>query len=172
MKSWRRKAKENEEPTGSEALVDQEEAVTLVRKEDVDKAGRGREEPGVLLGYGSRFDGKVVFEGKAQVDGEFVGDIRSEGALVVGKKSVVEGSIAVDSATIFGQVSGTVTTRSTLELKADSRVTGDLNVNALIVERGAFFEGTVKMANKTAEPVGRSGLGAGVPIDPPGKSKK
>ena len=38
-----------------------------------------------LLGPGSSFEGKLVFEGTVQVEGVFTGEIRSKDTLVIGK---------------------------------------------------------------------------------------
>lgn len=117
--------------------------MALLRKEDIDQPGsRGA---GALLGRGSRFEGKLTFEGTVEIEGQFVGDIISRGHLTVGKDAKVEGTIQVQSAVFSGEVGGSITTAGALELKSTARVTGDLNVETLVVEKGAFFEGTVKM---------------------------
>lgn len=117
--------------------------MALLRKEDIDQPGsRGT---GALLGRGSRFEGKLTFEGTVEIEGQFVGDIISRGHLTVGKDAKVEGTIQVQSAVFSGEVGGSITTAGALELKSTARVTGDLNVETLVVEKGAFFEGTIKM---------------------------
>ncbi len=106
---------------------------------------------GALLGRGSRFEGKLTFEGTVEIEGQFVGDIISRGQLIVGQEAKVEGTIQVQSAVISGEVGGSVTTAGALELKSTARVTGDLSVESLVVEKGAFFEGTVKMRKGGAQ---------------------
>lgn len=120
--------------------------VALLRKEEmeVQPASVGTD-TGALLGRGTRFEGKLTFEGTVRIDGAFVGDIVSDGRLLVGQGATVEGTLAVESAVISGQVNGTVTTTGALELKSTARVTGELQVASLLVEKGAFFEGNVKM---------------------------
>lgn len=100
---------------------------------------------GALLGKGSRFEGKLTFEGTVQIDGEFVGEITSMGSLILGENAQVDGKISIGSAVLSGSFRGTLQTQGTLELKSSARVTGDLIVANLIVEKGAFFEGTVRM---------------------------
>ncbi len=121
--------------------------MALLRKEEVAVVAveQPRPENGALLGRGSRFEGKLTFEGTVRIDGEFVGDIVSEGRLVIGEGAQVEGTVTVSTALVSGGLSGTVTTRGPLELKSTARVTADLRVETLMMERGAFFEGTVKM---------------------------
>lgn len=131
-----------------------------MKRQDLQNApGRGGTS-GALLGRGSRFKGKLTFEGTVVIEGEFIGDIESEGHLEVGKDAKVDGTIQVKSAVISGEVGGTVTTSGELELKSTARVTGDLDVQSLVVERGASFDGSVKMRGAGRTP-GRAMAGAG-----------
>ncbi|GEM_PF-2435125 len=114
-----------------------------------DAAPRRAANKGALLGQGSKFEGKLTFEGTVQIDGEFYGDISSEGELIVGQTAKIEGTIQVASARISGEVVGSISTQGTLELQPTARVTGELNVADLIVERGAYFDGQVKMTGRT-----------------------
>jgi cytoskeletal protein CcmA (bactofilin family) len=123
--------------------------MALLRKDEVVAAAEPvRAEMGALLGRGSRFEGKLSFEGTVRIDGEFVGDIVADGQLLVGEGAVVEGTVRVATAIISGTVNGTVSTTGALELKRSARVTGELAVESLTVERGAFFEGSVKMGDQ------------------------
>lgn len=135
----------------SEPPKTEKKNVALLRKEDVDQPSARAGGTGALLGRGTRFEGKLTFEGTVEIEGEFVGDIVSKGHLKVGKDAKVEGTIAVKSAVISGQVGGTITTSGPLELRSTARVHGDLNVETLVVEKGAWFGGTVQM-RKAGQP--------------------
>ena len=39
-----------------------------------------------LLGRGTRYEGKVYFEGRARIEGSFSGEIRGEDVLVIGRR--------------------------------------------------------------------------------------
>lgn len=135
--------------------------MALLRKEDVESAADGgRGEMGAVLGRGSRFEGKLSFEGTVRIDGEFAGEVDSDGHLIIGPDARVDGTITVASATVSGTLSGTITTRGTLELKRTARVSGELAVESLTVEKGAFFEGSVQM-KAVAEPTPLAAGGAG-----------
>ena len=126
----------------------EDNGVALLRREDMQRpsvptAGRG----GALLGQGCRFEGKLSFEGTVQIDGEFLGDIDSPGHLVVSEGARIDGTISVSSADISGDINGKVTTTAALELRSTARVVGELSVAALVIERGAHFEGQVKMTS-------------------------
>ncbi len=122
--------------------------MALLRKEEVERVAPQPRAPdvGAVLGRGTRFEGKLTFEGTVRIDGEFIGEVVSEGCLVVGEGARVDGAVRVDSAVVSGQVEGKVHTGGALELKSTAKVTGDLVVATLVIERGAQFEGSVKMS--------------------------
>jgi cytoskeletal protein CcmA (bactofilin family) len=119
--------------------------VSLLRREDLQQPKRPGE-GGALLGRGCRFDGKLTFEGTVQIDGEFLGTIDSPGHLIVSDGARIDGTVNVASAVISGTVKGKITTSGTLELHSTARVDGELVVEALVIERGAHFQGDVKMS--------------------------
>ncbi|MEZ4465701.1 MAG: polymer-forming cytoskeletal protein [bacterium] len=122
--------------------------MALLRKEDVERT----EVPAALealLGPASRFEGKLTFQGTVRIDGAFVGEIVSDGTLVIGEGAEVEGTLQVANAVIAGRVNGTLRVRETLELKAAGRLTGEISAGTLVTERGAFLDGTVKMEAPT-----------------------
>ncbi len=121
--------------------------VALIHQEDVNRRPSEYKngQMGALLGRGSRFEGKLTFEGTVQVDGEFYGDIESAGHLIVTESAKIEGTVQVASAQVSGEINGTITTKGVLDLRSTARVVGELNVQNLTVEKGAFFQGEVKM---------------------------
>ena len=102
---------------------------------------------GALLGKGARFEGKLTFEGTVEIQGEFYGEISSNGHLVVSKDARIEGTVEVASAHISGHLKGNIKTTGTLELRSTAHVSGEIEVNSLTVEKGAFFQGQVTMTN-------------------------
>ncbi len=131
-----------------ESVVDNpqrnDDNVSLLRREDMTqpkRPGAG----GALLGRGCRFDGKLTFEGTVQIDGEFIGSIDSPGHLIVSDGARIDGTVNVASAVVSGAVKGKITTSGTLELHSTAKVDGELMVESLVIERGAHFQGEVKM---------------------------
>jgi cytoskeletal protein CcmA (bactofilin family) len=101
-----------------------------------------------LLGKGSSFEGKLVFEGTVHVNGEFKGEIRSDDTLVVGEGAHVEGEIHVGTAIVTGEVVGTIHATEVVELRAPARVRGTIVTPALVVERGVLVDGSTRMADR------------------------
>lgn len=124
--------------------------MALLRKEDVQQP-KASPPLGALLGVESRFEGRLSFEGTVQIDGVFVGEVVSDGTLIIGETAHLEGAINVGEAVVSGTVSGDIRVHGTLELRATGRMTGDLVVGTLITERGAFLDGTVKMQSDATD---------------------
>lgn len=120
---------------------------SLLNAEDLRAAPRGdTSSQGALLGKGARFEGKLTFEGTVEIQGEFYGEITSNGHLVVSKDARIEGTVEVASALISGQLKGNIKTSGTLDLRSSAHVSGEIEVATLTVEKGAFFQGQVTMA--------------------------
>ena len=144
-----------EKVTNAPAPKKESSSVALIHQEDVNRRPSEFKngQMGALLGRGSRFEGKLTFEGTVQVDGEFYGDIESAGHLIVTESAKIEGTVQVSSAQVSGEINGTITTKGVLDLRSTARVVGELNVRDLTVEKGAFFQGEVKMKRGEKNPV-------------------
>jgi len=104
-----------------------------------------------LLGRGSAFEGKLVFEGTVRIDGRFKGEIHSDGKLIVGENGDIEGEIWVESAVISGRVAGNVNGKGKIELQPPAKVQGNLVAPVLSIQEGAVFDGHCQMS-KSARP--------------------
>jgi cytoskeletal protein CcmA (bactofilin family) len=98
-----------------------------------------------FLDRGSRFEGKLAFEGHVRLNGEFKGEVRAEGTLIVGEGARIEAQISVDTLVVSGTVVGDVVARTRVELQAPARVVGNLTTPVLVVEEGSVFEGQCHM---------------------------
>ena len=83
-----------------------------------------------ILGKGSAFDGKLTFEGAVRIDGEFSGEIRTQGTLIVGESAEVKAQIAAARIIIEGVVRGDISASESIEIHAPARVYGNLSTPA------------------------------------------
>src|SRR6202048_2738688 len=67
---------------------------------------RPQGELNALLGKGSSFEGKLLFEGSVRIDGKFTGEIISTDTLIIGEGAEVKGEIAVGTLVIVGDYNG------------------------------------------------------------------
>jgi cytoskeletal protein CcmA (bactofilin family) len=100
-----------------------------------------------LLGRGTRYQGKLHFEGRVRIEGDFEGDIQGQDVLVIGEGAAVRGSIEVGVCIVTGgRVRANIRARDAIELHAPAVVHGDLHAPNIFIDRGVQFEGNCKMA--------------------------
>ncbi|MBI4124460.1 MAG: polymer-forming cytoskeletal protein [Deltaproteobacteria bacterium] len=98
-----------------------------------------------LLDRGCSFEGKIAFDGTVQINGDFTGEISSEGTLVVGQEARVSGKVRVDTLICYGTVDGNVEAKSKIEIHLPSVVTADIATKSLSIDEGALFQGRCDM---------------------------
>ncbi len=98
-----------------------------------------------LVGRGSHFEGKMTFEGTVRVDGSFAGEIVSDDTLIIGEGAEVRAELDVATVVIYGMVYGNIRASNCVELHAPGQLVGNIVSPALVVERGATFDGNCRM---------------------------
>ncbi len=99
-----------------------------------------------LLGAGTRYEGKLFFEGRARIDGDFEGEVFSEGLLVIGEEATVKGAIRVHTLIVRGgKIDGDIHATELVELHAPAQVRGDIRTEALFMDKGVLFDGSCVM---------------------------
>ncbi len=115
-----------------------------------DAAGAG--EINALLGRGTEYVGKLVFEGRVRIDGRFRGRIVSDDVLILGEGADVHADVQVGTLIMRGgELTGDVRATKLVELHAASRVRGTIHTPQIFVDRGAIFEGRCEMGDGVPE---------------------
>jgi cytoskeletal protein CcmA (bactofilin family) len=94
---------------------------------------------------GCTIRGELEFSSYFRVDGRVEGTVRSRSELVVGEGGVVEGEVEVARCIVGGEVRGTIRAGEQVLLHAGAKVWADIHTPALVMEDGAFLEGSVTM---------------------------
>lgn len=98
-----------------------------------------------LLDKGCSFEGKLTFDGVVQINGDFQGDIFSDGTLVIGPDARVNAKIVVDTIIINGRVEGIVQAKKKVEIRSAAQLFGDIATPGLVVEDGGVLQGRCQM---------------------------
>jgi cytoskeletal protein CcmA (bactofilin family) len=93
------------------------------------------------IGSDVEITGNVKSAGGLRIDGKLEGDLACGGDAVIGKTAVIKGNLSVNAVTIEGTITGNVSAKDRIELKASARVTGDIRSKRLAVEDGVTFVG-------------------------------
>jgi cytoskeletal protein CcmA (bactofilin family) len=126
--------------------------LALKREDEVAAA-----EPQTVIGKGAALDGKLTSDGAVRVEGHFRGRIETRGAVVVSAGAKLEADIVAASVVVFGELSGNVVASGHVELHPPARVKGSLETPALVIDKGANFDGTCKMDSRGEAPVKKAG---------------
>lgn len=101
-----------------------------------------------LIDRGCSLEGKLMFDGTVQINGDFKGEVLSDGTLVIGPEANVDARIQVDTIIIEGSVQGQIEAKRKVDLRKGSRLVADIVAAALVVEDGALFHGRCQMADE------------------------
>lgn len=98
-----------------------------------------------LVGKDTTFAGTITATGTIRIDGEFRGEIKAKGDLVIGENGKVEAMIEARNVLIGGYVKGNILAAGKTELSSTARLYGDIKVKNLIIEEGAIYKGACLM---------------------------
>lgn len=90
------------------------------------------------------FEGNISTSSSTRIDGTLKGKIVGENIIIVGERGMISGEVKAVETIVFGKVEGTIESER-LEIKSTGKVTGDIFINALIVEDGGAYNGRCTM---------------------------
>lgn len=102
----------------------------------------------VFFGTGSSLEGVLSFKGQARIDGEFSGEVKGDGTLLVGPNATVNATIDSTCVIICGEVVGDVTAGERIELKSPGKLKGNISAPLVVMDEGVLFEGNCRMASE------------------------
>jgi len=101
-----------------------------------------------LLGKGTTFEGKLIFEGTVRIDGNFSGEIFTKGLLVIGNEAIVHAQVKAEQIIVQGEMHGNIHATKTVEIRGTGKVCGDIHTPSLVVEEGVIFQGACSMSGQ------------------------
>lgn len=100
-----------------------------------------------LLGRGTRFEGKLHFEGRVRIDGSFSGQILCDDTLIIGDGAFIEAEILAATVIIRGgKVRANIRATRSIELYVPAEVSGSLKAPEIFMDKGVQFSGSCTMA--------------------------
>lgn len=98
-----------------------------------------------ILDHGAKFEGKLAFEGTAQIGGEFEGEIFTQDTLIINEGAVVSAQIEAESIIIRGKVEGNLFARRRVIMHPPAVFKGTVTTPSLRIDEGVVFEGASYM---------------------------
>jgi len=99
----------------------------------------------VSLGPDAQVTGKLVFSTPTRIEGKLKGELRASDLLVIGTQAVIHANVHATKLVVLGEVRGSVSGATRVEICPGGRVYGEIETRALVVREGARFEGRSKM---------------------------
>lgn len=97
-----------------------------------------------ILSRGTRVRGRVHGDGSLRVEGAIEGDVQVSGDLELDEDGSISGDVEAGAVSIGGQLTGDVTARGSITIRAAARVRGNLGGAEVILEEGAAFAGRIE----------------------------
>ena len=101
------------------------------------------EEPEMTISKEVKVKGSLTFLRYLRIDGEFEGELISEGKLFVGPHGKVQSDLHLSEAIIEGEVTGEIVVTGRLELRGQAKVFGNIKSGTLSVDEGVTLVGQV-----------------------------
>lgn len=110
-----------------------------------------------VIGPDDFFNGNYKSERGVRVQGRVEGSIESKGHILIEQQAQVMADMTAEDITVAGRYNGKVECRRRFEITPTGIVTGEINTDLLVVQEGGYFDGKLKMRDRSGQP--RTGSG-------------
>jgi cytoskeletal protein CcmA (bactofilin family) len=104
-----------------------------------------------FIGKDSTLSGDIFSKRSLCIEGVVEGNVFADGTVLVGKTAYISGSIESHSASISGEVKGSVIAKDYVKLTSTCTVRGDIHAANFITDEGSVFNGNCYMNSGTDE---------------------
>ena len=108
-----------------------------------------------MLSQNTTIKGNVSFADVARISGAINGELRGlQGShLILTENAMINGNIQCDRITIDGFVRGDITATGKAEVSGTGRVVGKIDTPNLVIDFGAYFDGSCAMRTTKDRPL-------------------
>jgi len=105
-----------------------------------------------IIGPNAYFRGEIQSDGGVRVDGVLEGNVDITGNLVIGEGAKIIADIKANNISISGAIKGNIN-GNRVEILETGRVWGDLTINSLLLNEGAYLRGQTTMHGDIEPPL-------------------
>ena len=124
-----------------------------------------------IVGDGTRFVGDLELNGLLRIDGDFIGNIRTDGKVLIGKNGRAECTITADTVVIGGVVKGDIVSKGKVVILSTGMLIGNVSTPRLISEDGVILNGLCMISSVEEVPVSTGSNSASTFIEGEGLEK-
>jgi cytoskeletal protein CcmA (bactofilin family) len=137
---WNRE--ENSTPHGAPATVRQPASPAPVVPNDERRQV-------AWVGKSVVFRGDLISSEDMTIDGQIEGSIEvRDHHLTVGPNATINAEVTARVVTVFGKVTGSVTSKDKVEIRSGASVEAEIHCQSLAIQEGAYYCGKVDMSSK------------------------
>ena len=100
-----------------------------------------------LISNGTDITGDIKSNGDIRIDGTLTGNLATKGKVVIGPTGKIKGEVICKNSEVSGVIEGKISVGQLLNLKASSKILGDIVTSKLAIEPGARFTGNCNMSD-------------------------
>jgi cytoskeletal protein CcmA (bactofilin family) len=119
-----------------------------------------------VIGPNCYVQGTIQSDGGIRIDGVFQGELDTTGNVIIGEGAKVVAEIKANNVSVAGAVKGNIS-GDKVEILETGRVWGDLKVNSLLLNEGAYLRGQTMMHADIEPPMIEPPKSAQPPPPPP-----
>lgn len=98
-----------------------------------------------IIGSDMVVEGNIKAKEAVRVEGSVIGDVETEGVLIISSTGKVKGNVKGSNIIIGGSVEGDLTSNGRTEVASTGKVIGNIRTKSLIVDENAVFQGQCSM---------------------------
>lgn len=103
-----------------------------------------------IIGEGTRFRGDIELRGLLRIDGDFQGNIKADGRVLIGRLGRAQCLIEADTVVVGGILKGDIRAESKIVLLSTCMVIGDIRSPQIVVEEGVIIHGYCTVSRDAA----------------------
>ena len=106
-----------------------------------------------ILSPNTKIQGNIEGDESLVIRGFCKGDVTSKGLVWLDKGGKIQGKIKSPYVIIDGELIGNIESAERVELRTDSRMTGNVETENLAIAEGAVFEGEIHMPKREKDTI-------------------
>ena len=115
--------------------------------------------PTLAISNGAEFQGLVVLQRPARIDGGVKGEILSDETLWIGEDARIEASICAANLIVEGTIVGDVRADGRVALESSAHVSGEMTAGRLTLVEGSQLQGSCRAGTAARPATGDAGAG-------------
>jgi cytoskeletal protein CcmA (bactofilin family) len=95
-----------------------------------------------IIGEGMQLTGELWSADDIRIDGKFIGELETEGKIVISEKGLVKGNVKGYDVTIYGNAEGDFEAKNNFNIGSGGYIEGSVKTKYISIRESAYFNGT------------------------------